>query len=312
MVSREHPDIRRGGDATVADDPLAQTLPAEKKAPRASLVILTKNGGPRFRTVIERIQAQVVPFDYEVLVVDSGSTDGSDEAAVAAGWRVIRIPPTDFRFGPTRDFAFSHAHGDLIVTISQDVVPLSDNWLEVMCRPFEKEGADAVQMWAVLPEPVTFFWEKAGLFYYTREIRRWLRQYGIGLSCHCLAVRREVWQRYGFGEALMSEDKVLQARMAQGNCKVVVVPELMVEHYLEHGVIRLAKRCMNEGMGWRFVDVRYSLRDAILDLASPRIWRCYVLGLLRLQMRRPSEFLYPFLRPTCLWIGNRFIGGYVR
>lgn len=279
---------------------------------KASVVILTKNGGDRFRKVMDMVFAQEASFPFEVVVVDSGSIDDTVEVARSAGARVVEISPEEFRFGPTRDLAFKQARGEIVVTISQDVLPISTNWLQAMCRPFDDEGADVVQMWAVLPERETFWWEGQGALYYTRDVQRWLEQYGIGLSCHCLAVRLRVWDALKFGDALMAEDKVLQKKLVDGGYKIVVAPEPLVEHHVDHGVWCTAKRCLNEGMGWRFSGVRYSAQDALIDTLKPGIWWMLLRGVLGGRVRRLSEFLYPVVRPACIWFGNRFVRHYVR
>ena len=51
-----------------------------------SVVIPTLNAGPSFGDLLERLLDQETPFGYEVLVIDSGSTDGTvDVSRIARG-----------------------------------------------------------------------------------------------------------------------------------------------------------------------------------------------------------------------------------
>ena len=88
-----------------------------------SIVLLTKNAGPEFEKTLQAIAGQEAVYPFEVIAVDSGSTDGTLELLDRFNVKSYSIPPSDFNFGLTRNHAFSLAGGDFIITISQDVVP---------------------------------------------------------------------------------------------------------------------------------------------------------------------------------------------
>src|SRR5690349_7580189 len=78
---------------------------------KASVVIPTKNPGPIFRQVLAAVCSQETPFDYDVLVVDSGSTDGSVEFVrefADPRVRLMQIKPTEFGHGKTRNLAIAN------------------------------------------------------------------------------------------------------------------------------------------------------------------------------------------------------------
>lgn len=110
-----------------------------------SIIILTKNGGKIFQKSIQKIFSQKCSLTYEVIVVDSGSTDGTIEYIKTYPVRLYTIKPHEFSFGPTRDYAFSLSKGQYIVTLSQDVVPATDNWLIKLVEPLIANKADVVQ-----------------------------------------------------------------------------------------------------------------------------------------------------------------------
>jgi len=67
---------------------------------------------------VERVLKRMPPFVDEVIVVDNGSTDRTSEVASASGAMVIR---EDVRgYGRSYKRGFSHAAGDLIVTLDGD------------------------------------------------------------------------------------------------------------------------------------------------------------------------------------------------
>ena len=98
----------------------------------ASIVIPTKNGGSRFSDVIRAIKAQKTTYEYEVIVVDSGSTDNTVSLAKDAGFKVYEIEPKDFGHGKTRNYGASLGRGEYIIFLTQDATPADDKWLDAM------------------------------------------------------------------------------------------------------------------------------------------------------------------------------------
>lgn len=76
--------------------------------------IIAKNEADR----IGRAIRSVTGLADEVLVVDSGSTDGTQALAVSLGARVISNPWTGF--GPQKRFAEDHARNDWILNLDAD------------------------------------------------------------------------------------------------------------------------------------------------------------------------------------------------
>lgn len=100
------------------------------RAPMISIALLTKNGGPRLRECLQAISAQKADFPFEILAIDSGSTDGTTDAlASTPGLTLVRIAPQDFQHGRSRNLAMRLAKGARVLFLTQDAVPADESWL---------------------------------------------------------------------------------------------------------------------------------------------------------------------------------------
>src|ERR1700761_5608423 len=97
-----------------------------------TVAIPVRNGGPLLRRTLEAVLAQQVVGELEVLICDSGSTDGSDQIARRLGVEVFAITPEDFGHGRTRNLLMKHASGAVVAFLTQDAVPASPDWLATL------------------------------------------------------------------------------------------------------------------------------------------------------------------------------------
>jgi glycosyltransferase involved in cell wall biosynthesis len=96
------------------------------------------NGARYLDEVLGAVRAQRVDREVEILVIDSGSTDGSLEIAARHGARVHSIPTAEFSHGGTRNLAMELASGDHVAFITQDATPAHDRWLASLLEGFEQ------------------------------------------------------------------------------------------------------------------------------------------------------------------------------
>ena len=100
---------------------------------RVSVVIPVRDGERWLGDVLAALEREAPD---EVLVIDSGSRDGSVELARAAGVELIEIAPNEFGHGRTRNLGAERTSGELICFLTQDAIPV-EGWLAAHREAFE-------------------------------------------------------------------------------------------------------------------------------------------------------------------------------
>ena len=108
-------------------------------APQVTVVVPVLNEEATLAETLRSLRAQTWR-DFELLVVDNGSTDGSPEIAARFADRVVVEPKRGALQAMHR--GFSEARGELIVGADADTV-YPRRWLERMVRALAREGTVA-------------------------------------------------------------------------------------------------------------------------------------------------------------------------
>jgi GT2 family glycosyltransferase len=203
-----------------------------------SVLIPVKDGGSDLVRCLDAINRQHVDDDVEIVVVDSGSTDGSADRARGAGARVHEIPAEEFVHGATRNLAARLSRGDILVFTTQDAEPRGDDWLASLVAALREAGAAGVYG-RQLPHddatpPERFFLN----FMYGDEPRTQRLDSVEALTYeHTLfsnvnsAIPRDVWARYPFrDDVVMSEDQEWSRRVLLDGMTIVYEPRAAVRH----------------------------------------------------------------------------------
>jgi rhamnosyltransferase len=95
----------------------------------ASILILCKNEAANMEPCLEAVFGPKGAGPFEVMVVDSGSTDGRVEIARRYPVRIEQIPAEAFHHAHTRNFAATLAQGEFTVYLAADALPATTGWL---------------------------------------------------------------------------------------------------------------------------------------------------------------------------------------
>lgn len=108
---------------------------AARVTPRVSVIVPVLNGVSTLPRLLDALAGQSLDGAVEVIVVDSGSTDGSRHAAAATRCRLFGT--TTFGHGRTRNEALALARAPLAVLLTQDAIPDGSGFLRTLIEPLE-------------------------------------------------------------------------------------------------------------------------------------------------------------------------------
>lgn len=123
-----------------------------------SVVVPTYNGGTQFEILLQMLKQQKNCGSVEIVVVDSGSTDGTVELCKKHGVALVQIPNEQFSHSGARNLGAETAKGELLVFMTQDALPSSEEWLLEMIEPILSGEADAVSCGEECPESTELYY----------------------------------------------------------------------------------------------------------------------------------------------------------
>ena len=119
-------------------DPGGRRGLTSEACPCVTVAIPVLNGARYLDEVLTAVRNQRVDGELEVLVIDSGSSDGSREIAERHGAKVHEIRREEFSHGGTRNLAMRLARGAHVAFLTQDATPAHDGWLNALLDGFER------------------------------------------------------------------------------------------------------------------------------------------------------------------------------
>ncbi|MBD2664819.1 hypothetical protein B6N60_04091 [Richelia sinica FACHB-800] len=241
-----------------------------------SIIIRTYNEQKYLAQLLAAIHAQVFEnLFYEVIIVDSGSTDRTLEIANNFKCKVLHIKKSDFSFGRSLNIGCAAAQGDYLVFISGHCVPTNNYWLLNLVTPLIK-GDVVLTYGRQLGGETTKFSEHL-LFakFYPQESR--IPQQGYFCNNANLAVLKSMWQLHLFNESLTGlEDMYLAKQLVSKSFPIGYVAEASVYHYHNENWQIVKRRYEREAIALKeimpevhitFIDfLRYFISAILLDL----------------------------------------------
>lgn len=244
---------------------------------KASVVIRTLNEAKYLGELLETIGQQVTNgLDCEVVLVDSGSTDGTLEIAERYGCRILQITREEFSFGRSLNMGCEAAEGDILVITSGHCVPTDTRWLQGLCQPII-DGHAQYSYGRQFAGPESHYSESRVFEKYFPAQSR-IPQEGFYCNNANSALLKTTWARYRFNEDLTGlEDMAFAQGLVRDGGKVAYVAEAAVYHYHMETWQQVKRRFEREAIALQQImpQLHVGPIDTLRYIFSS-IWRDYV------------------------------------
>jgi rhamnosyltransferase len=274
---------------------------------KASVVIRTYNEARYLPEVLEAVRRQRLPA-AEVILVDSGSTDGTLEIAKRLNCRILHIAKQDFSFGRSLNIGCEAAVGDVLVFISGHCVPAAETWLEELIRPIS-DGVSGLSYGCQRGGPESRFSEHQVFAKFFPE-QSAIPQAGFFCNNANAAVRKSLWGTLRFDESLTGlEDLDFAKRLLARGERVAYVATASVYHYHHEDWATIRRRYERESIALQYImpEIHISWLDLVRYFAGAVVHDVRVAGQLQ---RLNLKLLYEIIRFRLAQFGGSYRGNH--
>lgn len=216
---------------------------------RCSIVIRAYNEARHIGRLLDGILQQTIR-DVEIIVVDSGSTDGTVEIASRYPTRLVHIAPQEFTFGRSLNRGLQAASRELVVIASAHVYPVYPDWLERLLAPFAEAQVGLVygkQRGA----PGTKFSERQIFAHWFPEQSQPRQAHPFCNNANA-AIRRSLWESRPYDETLTGLEDLAWAKAIQdAGYAITYVAEAEVIHVHNETPRGVYNRYRREAMAFK-------------------------------------------------------------
>ncbi len=215
-----------------------------------TVIIPTLNAAAYLERLINELsnQRQAVA---QIIIIDSGSDDGTSELASALGAEVIKIAPGSFDHGATRNRAAAEAQGNILVFMTQDALPADSDTFSSLIKPLDDDLTIVSYARQVAADNASTSDKFLRLANYPPssilKSRETIEKMGIKTfqnSNVCSAYRRSEFEKLGCFPApvVCNEDMLFAAKAIFAGYRVAYSAEAVVMHSHDLKVKQLFKR----------------------------------------------------------------------
>lgn len=214
-------------------------------SPAASIVMRSFNEAWALRETLPALRAQSFT-SWELIVIDSGSTDGSSDLIRAAGpAHFVQIASKDYNPSRVMNHGFRLARAPFAIFLNADATPQGPDWLGPLHEALQNPKVAAC-FGRQIPRPdcqAVFACDYDRCFGPDRESARWDHFFSMVSS----GLRRDVWERRGFREDLQyaEDDEYTRWCRAQGY-EIAYVPASVAMHSHNYTSAQAYKRAFGD------------------------------------------------------------------
>ena len=248
------------------------------RGPKFSVIIPVYNGEGTIAECLEALAAQDVPRrEFEVIVVDDGSTDGT--AAIVKQFDVRYVHQENKGPATARNVGVKNARGEIVVFTDADCVP-EPGWLREMVNPLVRDS-DVAGVKGAYRTRQTELTARFAQAEFEERFKRLARRRTIDfVDSYSAAFRKKVFEQVGgfnprYPKA-NNEDVELSFKVAQKNHKMVFSPDAIVYHTHPDGIWKYARLKFTRAYWRTFVYDKFP-RKVFRDSYTPQTLKIQIL-----------------------------------
>lgn len=213
--------------------------------PLVSIILRSYNEGWALKETLPALRDQDYQ-NWELIVIDSGSTDGSVELIRKFNPRVfLQISPSQYIAPIVMNRGVQIAQSNSCIFLNADATPQGKNWLRKLAEPLLSPRTAAV-FGRQIPRPdckAVFACDYDRCFGENRESAHWEHFFSMVSS----GIRKDIWCKRGFNEKLRyaEDDEWTRWAKSQGY-DVVYVPDSVVMHSHNYTAEQAYKRSFGD------------------------------------------------------------------
>jgi glycosyltransferase involved in cell wall biosynthesis len=237
---------------------LRMTASANEQRPELSIIIRTKNEECSIGRTLSAVFQQGIDLPFEVIVIDSGSTDRTLDIVRRHTVSVYEIEAREFSYGRALNFGSSIASGQYLVNLSAHCIPTNIHWLANLVKDLRDDSRIAATYGGQIPmKGMNPFEEHLLMTTFAPDDQG---KIGPPFSNSNCALRKEVWERHPFDEAASFAEDFIWSQTLPNNLKIKFVPEAAVFHSHPLQLGYWAKRSYDNGVFVQYLEHVYGLQ----------------------------------------------------
>lgn len=192
--------------------------------------------------------------NFEVIVVDSGSTDGALEYLQQFPVKIIHYDREKFNYARAFNLGARSAKGEILVRLSGDVIPANDRWLEELLKSFSDPRVGAAYS-KHLASSSSSWHHRLSLVVQMGRFRGLFEKLSFGILFWgaSAAIRRNLWEQVPFDESIEhGEEGYFAAEIVKRGHKIIFAPDSLVHHSHHHSFGESLRRLLLDARNvWR-------------------------------------------------------------